>query len=245
MTEISLPGWKSKRGWKSILVALLATLVAIAALPSYFSGSWPWSEPLEAPQLNQIKDISETSLSLPGWQVNVQQEVNISGNDWSLAEYENLGSAATPSAEQLPRLVVLLRAQTWHTNQPEVEWVDLRGSQGWQVDHQSNLRFSVPGQGDQPVQVTTQYFRAVNEQSTFAVMQWYAWPQGGHPAPSHWFWADQRRQWQHQQRKPWIAVSLLLPIEPVGDIRPYQEAAIATAQAIQTALIEGPFAGVS
>ncbi len=243
MSDISLPVFKSKQGWKIILVALLAVLVAISALPNYFNGSWPWSEPLQVPQLDQIKGISKTSLSLPGWQLNVQEEVSISGNNWSLAEYENTGS--TIPADQLPRLVLLLRAQPWHDNQPEVDWVDLRGSQNWLVDNQSNLRFAGSDGDGNPTKVTTQYFRAVNEQSTFAVMQWYAWPQGGHPAPSHWFWADQRRQWQQQQRQPWIAVSLLLPIEPVGDIRPYQDAAIAAAQLVQTALVEGPFAGVS
>jgi cyanoexosortase B-associated protein len=239
----TMPALKSKRGWKIVLVALLTVLVAISTLPNYFSGSWPWSEPLKVPQLNQIKSISKTSLPLPGWQLNVQEEVSISGNSWSLAEYENTGGE--PAAAQLPSLVLLLRPQPWHSDQPEVEWVDLRGSQSWQVDNQSNLRFTVPGSDGKPTQVTTQYFRAVNEQSTFAVMQWYAWPQGGHPAPSHWFWADQRRQWQQRQRQPWIAVSLLLPIEPVGDIRPYQDAAIATAQTIQTALLAGPFAGVA
>lgn len=245
MADISLPVLKSKWGWKSILVALLAILVAVSALPSYFSGSWPWSEPLQVPQLNQIKAINQTGLPIPGWQMNVHQEVNISGHSWSLAEYENAGTQALPPAEQLPRLVLLLRAQSWHSNQPEVEWVDLRGSQEWQVDNQRNLKFTVPGSDGKPTQVTAQYLRAINEQSTFAVMQWYAWPQGGHPAPSHWFWADQRRQWQRRQRQPWIAVSLLLPIEPVGDIRPYEEAAIAVGQTVQTALIQGPFAGMT
>lgn len=237
----TLPVLSSKRGWKIVLVALLTILVVIATLPSYFSGSWPWSEQLQAPQLNQIKSISQSSLPLPGWQLNGQEEVNISGNSWSLAEYENIGGA--PAAEQLPRLVLLLRPQPWHNNQPEVEWVDLKGSQDWRVDNQKNLSFTVSNDG-KPMQVTVRYFRAINEQSTFAAMQWYAWPQGGHPAPSRWFWADQRRQWQQHQRQPWIAVSLLLPIEPVGDIRPYQDAAIATAQTVQTALLEGPFAGV-
>ncbi|MGD1909252.1 MAG: cyanoexosortase B system-associated protein [Leptolyngbyaceae cyanobacterium] len=239
----TIPVLKLKRGWKIALVVLLAILVAISTLPSYFSGSWPWSEPLKAPQINQIKNISKTSLPLPGWDLSVQEEVSISGNKWSLAEYENVGGVL--DVEQLPSLVLLLRPQPWHSDQPQVEWVDLKGSQSWQVDNKSNLRFTGSGENGQPHQVTAQYFRAVNEQSTFAVMQWYAWPQGGHPSPSRWFWADQRRQWLKQERQPWIAVSLLLPIEPVGDIRPYQDAASAIAQTVQTALLDGPFAGTT
>ncbi|MEM9816236.1 MAG: cyanoexosortase B system-associated protein, partial [Cyanobacteria bacterium P01_D01_bin.6] len=65
---------------------------------------------------------------------------------------------------------------------------------------------------------------------------------GGHFAPGKWFWADQAQQWQQRQRLPWVAVSILLPIEPVGDIRAHREAIIEVAQAVQQGLISSTFA---
>jgi hypothetical protein len=79
--------------------------------------------------------------------------------------------------------------------------------------------------------------RGIDARNTFAVMQWYAWPDGGHFAPGKWFWADQAQQWQQRQRLPWVAVSILLPIEPVGDIRSHTAAVTEIAQAVQQGLL--------
>jgi cyanoexosortase B-associated protein len=73
-------------------------------------------------------------------------------------------------------------------------------------------------------------------------MQWYAWPTGGHYAPGKWFWADQGRQWRQRERMPWVALNLLFPIEPLGDIRTHADEATAIAQAIQTSLLASTFA---
>ncbi|MEL6381879.1 MAG: cyanoexosortase B system-associated protein [Cyanobacteria bacterium J06626_18] len=241
--EISVPQRvapfaKQKRLLQWALVAVLAVIVAIAAAPSYFSGQWPWSAPLKAPQINQIKALRTTALDLPGWQVNLQQEVRIGGNDWGLTEY-----LATDAAAATNGFALLLRPQPWHDDQPEVEWVDIIGSRGWQVSDLHRIRFSVSGDDGQSIPVTARYFRGVDEQRTFAVVQWYAWPSGGHPAPGRWFWADQAQQWTERQRMPWVAVSVFLPIEPIGNIRPYTEEAIAIGQTIQTSLMTSIFSG--
>ena len=231
------------------LVVVLAVVVAIAALPSYFSGSWPWSSSLKVPQIEQLKALEQTPLNLPGWTSVLQHEVNLNGSKWSFVEYH---SEDNLSSNEPSRFWLLLRPQSWHDRQPQVEWVDVVGALSWQVDDLHHLSFSVSEGDRKPQAVTTRYFRGVDkkgefaaayldEQRTLAVMQWYAWPTGGHSAPGKWFWADQSRQWSRQERMPWVAVSILLPIEPVGNIRPYADAVTAIGQTVQSSLIESAF----
>lgn len=232
------PFSKNTQFMQWMLVAILAIVVAIASLPAYFNGQWPWSVPLKVPEINQIKTLRSEPLALPGWEVTSHQEASISGNQWGLAEYR----ATDPTAE-VKGFALLLRPQPWHDQQPEVEWVDILGSRGWQVNDLHRVSFSVPNSDGQSTTVTTRYFRGLDEQRTFAVMQWYAWPTAGHPAPGRWFWADQIQQWSQRERMPWVAVSVFLPIEPVGNIRPHTETAIAIGQTIQTSLINSIFSG--
>ncbi|MEM6714365.1 MAG: cyanoexosortase B system-associated protein [Cyanobacteria bacterium P01_F01_bin.56] len=222
------------------LIVGLAALVAIAALPSYFSGQWPWNNKLPVPHIAQVRELLTEPLALPGWESTYHQEVSIGRNRWTIAEYR---SAVTEN-ESAATFGLLLRPQRSGDQQPEVEWVDLRGAQGWQVDDSHTVRWTVAPEAaaDAPIQITTQYLRGIDERNTFAVMQWYAWPSGGHFAPGKWFWADQAQQWQQRQRLPWVAVSILLPIEPVGDIRAHREAIIEVAQAVQQGLISSTFA---
>lgn len=215
------------------LVILLAALLAIAALPNYFSGQWPWSSPLKAPAVGQLQTLLERPLALSEWQDSLHQQTKIGGNRWSITEYRH---GSDQPMGKVANFAVLLRPQPWHTNQPQVEWVDLVGNRRWQVNDLQTLQFTVADGQQHPTPVTARYFRALDGQSTFAVMQWYAWPTGGHPAPGRWFWADQLRQWTSRERMPWVAVSLLIPIEPVGDIGPYSEAAAEIGQSIQASL---------
>ncbi|MBE7384553.1 MAG: cyanoexosortase B system-associated protein [Leptolyngbya sp. SIO1E4] len=241
MSEAVKPISRGKQFVQWGLIAVLAAIIAIATLPHYVSGQWPWSAPPKVPQINQLRTLIETPLVLPGWERTFHQEVSISGNSWSLAEYH---MAEGDSADQTSSFALLLRPQPWHDDKPGVEWVDLVGAQGWQVNDLHHLRFSVTDSNDAALQLTTRYFRGLGEDATFAVMQWYAWPTGGHPSPGKWFWADQMRQWSQRERMPWVAVSLLLPIEPVGDIRPYSETAIAIGQAVQTSLMQSAFSKI-
>ncbi|MDB9528031.1 cyanoexosortase B system-associated protein [Oscillatoria sp. CS-180] len=224
---------KSMVHW--ILVAVLTVLVAIAALPNYLQGQWPWNADLQIPQIGQLRTLLEEPIVLPGWDMSYHQVVEISGKRWNFAEYQ--ASNAVTSVPADTTIGLLLRAPVAHDQQPTVEWVDVRGSQGWKVSDLHRVSFAAQDNMGQPMQVTTRYFRGLNEMSTFAVMQWYAWAGGGHFAPGRWFWADQKYQWQQRERMPWVAVSLLLPIEPVGNIRPHTEAAVGIAQAVQDALM--------
>jgi len=244
MSEAVKPISNRKQWVQWSLVGVLAAIVAIAALPSYFSGQWPWSTPLEVPQISELRELKRTPLALRDWEIAVNQQVNISGSPWNLTEYVTPTETAAASGNIAPNFGLLLHPQDDHGKQPEVEWVDIRGSQGWDVSQRQSLTFSTTNANGEPVSVTARFFRGVSPERTFAVMQWYAWPTGGHSAPGKWFWADQARQWGQQERMPWVAVSVLLPIEPVGDIRPHRETAIAIGQAVQTRLLETVFAPV-
>jgi cyanoexosortase B-associated protein len=68
------------------------------------------------------------------------------------------------------------------------------------------------------------------------VLQWYAWSKGGHPAPSHWFWADQWTQLRDRQRLSWVAVSLQMPIKPLGEIASAQSELEALGKLVQSTL---------
>mgnify|MGYP001792567006 FL=1 len=227
-----IPRPKSVVQW--VLVIMLAALVAMVTLPGYIGGQWPWSTPLPVADTTEIKSLLKAPLALPGWESSSHQEVRIGRRPWSLAEYQ-LASGGTDGPGSTFGL--LMRPQMSADQQPEVEWVDMQGSQSWQINDRQVVRFSVPAEG-QPVKITTQYFRALDGRNTFAVMQWYAWPTGGHYAPGKWFWADQRQQWQQRERMPWVAVSILLPIEPVGDIRGHTEQMTAIAETVQQSLLE-------
>ena len=228
---------------KGLIVVALAAMAMVSAMPYYFNGQWPWTRPPDIANLKGLHSIKQQSLTLPGWQTLKHQPIEISGNEWSYQEIQ-IQDASDQSVTVTAPIILLLRPQPWRTNQPEVEWLDIVGSQKWKVDSRQQLQFTVdPVVGvTHPVQVNARFVRGWNQQQTFAVVQWYAWPEGGSPSPSRWFWADQIRQWRSHQRLPWIAVSILIPIEPVGDVTPYQSFAASLSQAVQTALMAGPLA---
>ncbi|MEM6836452.1 MAG: cyanoexosortase B system-associated protein [Cyanobacteria bacterium P01_C01_bin.120] len=236
MSEATKPMPKQRSVAQWSLIAVLTALVAIATLPSYISGQWPWSAELPVPHIENIRELLETPLEIDGWQSVFHEAVDIGGNRWSLTEYRSAGEPA----ESTQSFGLLLRPQMAGDQQPEVEWVDLRGAQSWQVDNRQTVRFTLPAAGDNTT-VKARYLRGVNERTTFAAMQWYAWPKGGHFAPGRWFWHDQAKQWRQQERLPWVAVSILLPIEPVGDIRLHTETVTAIAQTVQQELMTSTF----
>ncbi|MBE9077484.1 cyanoexosortase B system-associated protein [Romeria aff. gracilis LEGE 07310] len=230
---------------RCLVLAALALLIAVSALPYYRSG-WPWASPPDVPHVAALKTLQQKGLALPGWETQEQSQISLGGHDWSV---QQIAPATPNAANPIAQAALLLRPQVWYADQPEVEWLDIRGSQQWTVDSRQRLTFTVPvpeqlssAQADSaPTQVTADFFRAWNPTQTYAVLQWYAWPTGGHPALSRWFWLDQKAQLQKQQRLPWVAVSLLIPIPPLGDIQPYLESAEALAETVQQALIDAAF----
>jgi cyanoexosortase B-associated protein len=209
---------------KLVLVILLLALVGWGAVPGYRSGQWRWANPPSVTALAELKTIRTAGLTLPNWQTSEQALVQIGEHKWSK---QVLKGADHQSA------TLLLFAQNGPKDQPQVEWMDINGTQNWKTDSQQSLAFAVENPS---AQVTARFFRGWTKNQTYAVLQWYAWPGAGHDAPSRWFIADRLAQWHHQ-RMPWVAVSILWPIEPLDDITKYRSQLEACGQSVQAALM--------
>ena len=241
---MKLPILQRSQFSKVFLLCFLLVLMAIGAVPSYWAGSWPWANPPRVTNLKQLKNIRQAGLALPGWQTQQQHTVTIGGHKWSIQELQQ--------DEKTP-VTLLLLPQEDRKAQPEVEWMDINGFKEWQTDQERRLQFKV----ETPLQTGTQkteepgtsaarptsfdvkarFFRGWTRQQTFAVLQWYAWPGGGNPAPSAWFWADQKAQ-LHRRRLPWVAVSILMPMEPLAEVDTALPLAKSLGQTVQAALMK-------
>ncbi|HEY9763497.1 MAG TPA: cyanoexosortase B system-associated protein [Trichocoleus sp.] len=227
---------------KVLLVVGLAAIATLTAIPNWMGGQWPWMRPPQVAQMQELRTLRKEGLTLPGWTTLYHTPVPINDHDWTLCEYQvQAFSGPTPAPDHV---MVLFRPQPDHSDQPALEWMDLAGAQSWKTDSRRSLPFSIKANQD-TVSVKAQFLRSWSEQQTFAVLQWYAWPGGGSASPSHWFWADQGTQWRTHRRLPWVAVSLLVPIEPLGEVSPYEPFAIAVGQQIQAQLLQGPLAANS
>ncbi|MBE9159111.1 cyanoexosortase B system-associated protein [Nodosilinea sp. LEGE 06152] len=207
------------------LVVVLTALAGMAILPAYLSGQWPWTTTPQVAQLDQLRALQTDGLPLPGWQLTLAEPIAINRQTWTLAEYRAPASTAQSAPGQ--QFAVLLHPQPWHSNQPQLEWIDLAGAQNWRVESRRRLQVG---------SVNARFFRAWGDRQSFAVVQWYALPGGGHPSPSHWFWANQWSQLTRRTLTPWVAVTVLLPMEPLGAIADYQPLAIDLVESVQRQL---------
>lgn len=212
------------------IVVLLLLLVIVGAVPSYLQGKWSWAKPVPIENLGQLKSLTKTGLSLPGWKTVEQIATDVGGHKWS---YQQIVPAEKSDSEK--PIVLFLRPQSDAKTQPEVDWVDLKGVNKWKTDSYSTLKFTVDAPtGKVPVEAS--FFRGWTDSQTYAIAQWYAWPTGGSPAPANWFIADQAAQLRGQ-RRPWVAVNLQIPVEPLGDIAPVKSEMESLAKLVQATLI--------
>ena len=208
------------------LVILLISVIAIGAVPGYLKGKSSWRDMPPVENLKQLRKLRQTGLNITGWQTLEQREINLGGNKWLLQILEKEGNNP---------LTLLLLPQSDGRKQPAVEWLDIYGMENWQTDAHTRLKFKV-----EEVAVEADFFRAWNRQQTFFVVQWYAWPNGGHPDPLKWFWADRIAQLKGD-RVPWIAVCLKMEIDPFQDTSLARDRAESLAKIVQTRLRSGPF----
>ncbi|MGK7877659.1 MAG: cyanoexosortase B system-associated protein [Xenococcaceae cyanobacterium] len=231
---MSLPKFKGGTSISRLaLVLLLILLIGIGGVPGYWTGNLPWSDLPRVTNINQIRSLRQTGLTLPGWKTLDQKEVKIGGHKWSKQKIQK--DAQKP-------VTLLLLPQNYYRDQPQVEWMDINGSQQWKTDSYSKLDFTFEEE-TASVEVKARFFRAWKQQ-TFAVVQWYAWPGGGHYAPAQWFWSDQLAQLR-RRRVPWVAVCLKIPIEPLGDLEAAWPLAKSLAKTVQATLNKDPFSSVS
>ncbi len=226
---------------QSALLFVLLGLLIFGAGPGYLrGGQWVWQKLPDVPQISILRQMREKGLPLPGWQILEQGKVRVGGETWSLQLMEaeasptpGTKSVQEPAQETAPakaqetaqekeqqaaqeqgqQAIVMLRPQVDARSQPQVEWTDIKGFHRWTEDSERDAKFTASG-----AVVKARFFRGWSqEKGTFAILEWYAWPGGGSPAPTDWFWKDRAAQWQ-RQRLPWSAVTIMVPMEPLGDV---------------------------
>jgi cyanoexosortase B-associated protein len=224
---------KQRQFTQVAVLLLLLLLLVIGAVPGYLKGRWQWQEPPHVHNLKQLKDLRQTNLNIPGWQTTDQREQTIGGRKWSLQLIKK---------DEKTQAVVLLLPQNGPRDQPQVEWTEINGWQQWDVAQERTAEFTVPNPkaSNTTVKVEARFFRGVTPQQTFAVLQWYASPKGGHPAPINWFLADQVAQWSHK-RVAWVGACILVPIEPLGQVEQSWTLVQSLAQEVQASLMKDVF----
>ena len=213
------------------LILLLSTLIILGAAPGYLQGgNWSWLDVPKVANLQQVKSILSTGLILPDWQIVDKQQLHIGGHKWL---------AQIIKQEDSKPVMLLLLPQGYYLDKPEVEWMDINGLERWKTDSYERIDLKINQEKDSSL-VNARFFRAWNQKQTFAVVQWYAFPHGGHYAPSSWFVRDLLAQLRHR-RIPWVAVCLKIPIEPLGELGESQVFAQSLAQQVQANLQKNAF----
>lgn len=203
---------------KVVLLLILLGLICFGALPGYLSGGqWRWKAPPQVTVLNQLKSLKKDGIEISGWQTIEKNMMQIGDHKWMVEALKN--------SEQTQATVFFL-PQARSIDQPQVEWVDLDGAQGLKTDSHRQIQID---------SVTVEFLRAWTPRQTYAVMRWYAWEDGGHPAPFWWFIRDRTLQWQNR-RAAWIAVNVSLAIEPLDEIESHRNTLESLVQTVQSAL---------
>ncbi|MCU0570768.1 MAG: cyanoexosortase B system-associated protein [Oculatellaceae cyanobacterium Prado106] len=233
---LSLPS-RSSPWFKAAIVLFMLAIAAITAIPNYFTGQWVWQRVPGIENLEQLKTLQQKGLMIPGWESLDQGIWEMGGHKWSVQAIAPQADAETTTLQTAT--ILMLRPQTRIKDLPQVDWVDINGTQRWTADSLRSVKFSTSALQDAPaVEVQARFLRGWSQNRTYAVLQWYAWADGGHSAPSRWFWVDQWGQLRDRRRVPWVAVSLLVPIEPLGDITTHQTQIEALGQLVQTTLMQ-------
>jgi cyanoexosortase B-associated protein len=220
--HLSLPrSWNLSRA-KLVLLALLLLLLLFGSAPGYLSRNWVWRASPEVVPLTALRQVRQKGIPIADWKIDKGEAIALGEHKWYMQDLSQGKKTAT----------VFLLPQTTSKSKPEVEWSDLEGAELWKSDGYQTLKLSIAGTNQT---IEARFFRAWTRSKTYAVVQWYAQPQGGSAAPSQWFWADQRAQWQGK-RVPWVAVSIKIPMEPLGDVSKLQPDAESLAQTVQKSL---------
>ncbi len=221
MSSVSLSKSRSLSRAKLVLLAILAGLFCLGALPGYFQGQWRWKNPPLVNTLRELQEVKKSGVAVDNWTVSDIGPIVIGEHNW----VQQTLTQESQSAQ------VLMLPQGSNKRQPQVEWMDIDGIQRWQQDSHQSLALNLSGNA-----IQTRFFRAWNNKQTYGVVQWYALPQGGVATPGGWFWRDRTAQWQNR-RVAWVAVSILIKMEPLDDLSKYRQTAESLVQSVQSGLM--------
>ncbi|MGI8503334.1 MAG: cyanoexosortase B system-associated protein [Hassallia sp.] len=215
---------------KVAALLLLLLLLVIGAVPGYMTGHWQWQKLPPITTIKQLRQLRQQGLNLPGWQTIEKSQQQIGGRKWLMQVTKKQGTQT--------QAILLLLPQTDSKNQPEVEWTEIQSWQQWNVAQYRQGEFTVKLASTE-VKVEARFFRASTDKQTFAVLQWYAMPNGGNPSPIRWFVADQLAQLR-KQRAAWVGVSIMIPMEPLGQVETTWSLTKSIGETVQRALMAGP-----
>ncbi|AKE66523.1 hypothetical protein MYAER_4199 [Microcystis aeruginosa NIES-2549] len=204
-----------------LLLGLLLLLILGGILPNLISGHWSWLEQPRIGNIQKMRLLQASGIELSDLKTINQQQGEIGEGKWSVQVVES------PDGK---RITVLLKPQIYYKNQPGLEWSDISSISRW--NQGETIELSIPSQSGG--KATARFYRAWT-QNTFAVVQWYAWLGGGHYDPSVWYWLDQWAQLK-RQRVPWIAVSLVIPLDPTKELQTLTPFALNLAGEVQSYL---------
>lgn len=237
--------FKEKQLTHVVALLLLLLLLGLGGVSGYLTGQWKWKQPPPVASLKELRQIRKTGLTLPGWQTVEQGEQQVGEHKWSLQ--------IVKKADSQTQAILLLLPQNGPMEQPEVEWTEINGWgrsrwSKWDIAQERSAKFTVKqplkSGSNAETKVEARFFRASTKQETFAVLQWYALPNGGYTLPIRWFIADQLSQWR-QRRIPWVAVSILIPMEPLGQVEAAWPLAQSLGETVQATLMTGPLSNNS
>ena len=224
---------------KVILVVLLLIVLVVGAVPGYITGKWSWKNTPQMTNFRDLKQIREDGLTISDWETISHQKIPIADHKWLVQKVEKDDRS----------VILLLLTPNGPKDQPQVEWMDINGFNRWKTDSEQRVKFTleiadngnvITDSEKQSSNIEARFFRGWTNKQTYAVMQWYAWPGGGSPETGDWFWGD-RSAMLSRKRLPWVAVNILFPIEPLGDIEPYLPQLISIGKKIQASLMTEAF----
>lgn len=222
-----------------LLAVFLLIILVVGILPDYITGKWSWENIPQITNLKYLRKIRKDGLTISDLPTISHKKVLIANHKWLLQIVKNNTKA----------VVFLLLTPNGPKDKPQVEWMDITGLYRWNTDSQKRVKFTLKiiensnettGLEKQDSYIEARFFRGWTNKQTYAVMQWYAWPGGGSPEPGDWFWAD-RLAMLSKKRLPWVAVSIMFPIEPLEEIDPYLPQLISIGKKIQASLTTAAF----
>ncbi len=217
-------------------VLLLILILLISGVPGYLSGNWQWKEPPRVANLKEVKQIRKTGLKLSGWETLETVERQIGGHKWLWQKIKQKNS------DKISYLLLL--PQNGPRNQPQTEWMEIKGFLQWKVAQFETPEFTIQptdSSSNTNNKIKANFFRAVlKNRQTYAILQWYATPNGGSPSTFKWFVADQMAQLR-KERVPWVAVNIMIPIEPLGEVKENWSIAQSLVEQVQASLVVNSF----
>jgi cyanoexosortase B-associated protein len=229
--------------YKHLVVLFILAIALFSALPNYLSNRWVWKQVPEVSHIPELRQLREKGMTVDGWRNLEQREIEIGGHKWSAQAMVPKDLQAAPSPQNT--VMLLMRPQTWGRQSPQVDWMDINGTRRWTADSVREISFTTTAPSattsGQAMRVNARFLRGWDDRRTYAVLQWYARPDGGSHSPNSWFFADQRSQLLNRKRSTWVAVSILMPMKPLGDIETVQPEIEKLGNLVQSALVSAVF----